>query len=428
MRLFALLTLSVLAIASTARATVSIEFQLGGISVPDGTLAVLVADTLDNGFSDPAAATGAALTPGSTFGDDVVVAVFGENDSVDWSSLTGYAELLAVIDYAELGVAEGQDLILHLFPHRTAGQTIRFGEPHLSYRALPEETSSSNMDFSLPRDGSACLLAALATQQGGNADLSGLDLADLPYDGASPVNRTLSGDDARHTYIIEVSGDGFFSLEGTGAEGLRADLLAPDGEVVASTTGEDLGIHVQLAAGFYSLVIYRETGSGPLAYNFANADSDTRSCIPDLSVGGTPANLIGGGILDGAGGQTITLMAPKARAVTGFARVANKGERPDPIALRGTRGSVQCAISYFGPTGNVTAAITSGGFETDEITSTDDPVALRIAFTPNKRLLVKKKKRKKIVVLKKLFSAQLWADSTTGPSAMDSAKIQVQVR
>lgn len=428
MRFPALLSLSLLALAPAARATVSIEFQLGGISVPDGTLAVLVADTLDNGFSDPSTSTGTSLTVGSTFGDDVVVAVFGENSAVDWSSLTGYAELLAVIDYADLGVAEGQNLILHLFPHRSAGQAIRFGEPHLSYSALPEDTSNSNMDFVLPRDGSACLLAALATQQGGNADLSGLDLADLPYDGGGdPTSRTLSGDDARHTYIIEVTGNGFFSFEGTGAEGLRADLLAPDGSVVASTIGEDLAIYEEIAAGFYTLVLYRESGSGPITYSFTNADSDTRTCIPDLSVGGSLTNLIGGGILNGAGGQTITLTALKAKPVMGYATVANSGERPDRIALRGTRGSTQCAIAYFAPSGNVTAAITSGGFETDEITSTDSPVAIRVAFTPNKRLLVKKKK-KKIIVLRKLFSAQLWADSTTGPAAMDSAKLQVQVR
>ncbi len=56
------------------------------------------------------------------------------------------------------------------------------------------------MGFTLPRDGGAYLLAYLATEHSGNADLAGLDLSTLAYNSApGSINRSLSSATARHT-------------------------------------------------------------------------------------------------------------------------------------------------------------------------------------------------------------------------------------
>ena len=132
------LTLAVgLALVVPASATVSIEFQLGGIEVPAGSIGVLVADADGDGnFTSPSSpeAEGALLSYSEMIGGDVIIAVFSQSGLSGWGTQRGFATQLAVLDYADLGLGEGDDLMLHVFPQRTAGQAIRAGEAHLSYR------------------------------------------------------------------------------------------------------------------------------------------------------------------------------------------------------------------------------------------------------------------------------------------------------
>ncbi len=143
--------LALAACVPNASARVSVEFQFGGLTLPPGTVGVLVADVAGDGFAFPADFPGATLSPGSSFADDIVVAVFSENGSPGWGSAKGFSVHLAGLDYAALGVAEGQQLILHLFPDLAPGGAIRPGEPHLSYRST-QVTANSTMGFALPPD------------------------------------------------------------------------------------------------------------------------------------------------------------------------------------------------------------------------------------------------------------------------------------
>ena len=118
-KLFTLLGLSAF-FTLPASATVSIEFQLGGINAPAGSIGVLVADTGSNGFTAPTSATGAVLSVGEIIGaDDVVVAVFSNSGLPNWGTQKGFAEHFAVLDYTDLGVAVGNSLTLHVFPDRS---------------------------------------------------------------------------------------------------------------------------------------------------------------------------------------------------------------------------------------------------------------------------------------------------------------------
>lgn len=425
------LILAGLGLAGSALATVSIEFQLGGIEVPAGSIGVLVADVDSDGFTDPGSAAGAVLTPGEAFGpDDVVIAVFSNSTLPEWGTQKGFAEHLTVLDYAALGVAAGNPLILHVFPDRNEGDSVRSGEPHLSYRSdqIGQLTSTSNMGFALPADGGAYLLAAIAPDKGGNADLAGLDLRNLPYSsGNGSFDRSLSPSGV-HTYYFELGQSGFLTLEGLGGPGLVAELTGPGGQPVFSGGGDTFSFYETLPAGWYSLVLSRESGgSGDLAYELDFANSDVRFVVPDVAVGSSLSSLIGENVLNGTGNQVLSLVSAKARPVSASATIGNRGQLPDTLAVRGGAGNALCGISFFDGSGNVTAGIVAGTYRTVELVDGDAAASLDVQFSPNKRKLTRKKGRK-TRILKKTFTTFVKADSTQGPASMDSATVRVQTR
>ncbi len=418
-----------------ARATVSIEFQLGGIQVPPGSLGVLAADTGANGFTPPDEAAGATLSVGETLGDDVIVAVFSNRNLPDWANLRGFAEHLAVLDYAalseasSLGVAAGQPLVLHIFPDRMEGDPIRTDEPHLSYTTdeIGDFTPNSTMGFELPADGGAHLLAVIATAQGGEANLDAIDLTELPYGaGSGNFNRGLN-EEALHTYFFELAEAGVLTLQGSGAAALRAELRGPSGQLVASSTGGDFAFVENLAAGFYRLLLFRDGGAaGALPYSFSFADSDLRTVVPDVMVGASMARLVGSNVLNGAPGQFAVLVSRRANRVKGYASVANRGELPNQLELRGSPGNAFCAITYLAP-GNVTAAMLRGTQRTPLATSASAPVNLQIQFTPSKKRLVKKRGKKKVVA-KRTFTSLVRASATGGATGTDAGTIRVKTK
>ncbi len=430
-----LLTLAVgLALAVPASATVSIEFQLGGIEVPAGSIGVLVADADGDGnFTSPLSpeAEGDLLSFGEMIGGDVIIAVFSPSGLAEWGTQTGFATQLAVLDYADLGLGEGDDLMLHVFPQRIAGQAIRAGEPHLSYRTdeIGQLTSNSTMGFSLPADGGAHLLAVIGSGQGGSADLASLDLRNLPYSqGNGSFDRTLGSPAARHTYFFELGASGFLSVDGIGGPGLVVELFGPGGQSVYTGGGAEFALYDTFPAGRYLLVLSREAGaSGELGYELDFANSDVRFVVPDVAVGAGLTLLTGGNVLNGAPGQIASLTSVKANPVSGFATIANRGELPDTLAVRGSAGNALCAISYFNGAANVTAGLLAGTFRTAELVQGDEPVALRVQFAPNKKKLTKKKGRKS-TILTKTFTSLVRADSTQGPAAMDAASINARTR
>lgn len=425
------LILAGLGLACSVRATVSIEFQLGGIEVPPGSIGVLVADVGQDGFTDPFAAPNSVLSPGEAFGpDDIVIAVFSNSALPEWGAQKGFAEHLTVLDYNALGVAVGNPLILHVFPDRAEGDSVRSDEPHLSYRAdqIGQLTSTSNMGFALPADGGAYLLAAIAPDKAGNADLAGLNLQNLPYSsGNGSFDRSLSPT-AVHTYYFELGQSGFLTLEGIGGQGLVAELVGPGGQSVFSGGGDTFAFYDTLPTGLYSLVLSRESGgSGDLAYELDFANSDVRFVVPDVAVGSSLTSLIGENLLNGEGNQTLSLVSSKARPVSASATIGNRGQLPDTLAVRGGAGNALCGISFFDGSGNVTAGIVAGTYRTAELVDGDTPVSLDVQFSPDKRKLTKKKGRK-TKILKKTFTTFVKADSTQGPASMDSATVRVQTR
>lgn len=413
-------------LAAPAFATVTMEFQLGGVQIPAGSVGVLVADTGANGFASPHTSAGTALTPGETIGaDDTIVAVFNPSTLNDFTSGEGFSALVSGLDYSALGVAESQNLIFYVFPDRFADEALRDGEPHVAYTTT-DTTPNSTMDFSLPRDGGSYLLAALGSEVGGNADLAPVDISQFNHTAVgSPVNRSLT-QTAEHSYFFEVTSAGILRIAGTGAAGLRAELYGPDGQLIAEADGNgNFDFEEDLGLGFHTLVVFRNAG-GPtqLAYSLQVTD-EGGVVIPDVSVGNIPSAPIGNDVYGGAG-QLASLVSAKARPVTGFARVGNDGTLSEILAVRGTPGNGFCKINFLAP-GNVTSAMIAGTFRTPQLASSDAPLSMRVQFIPNKKKLTKKR-GKRSVTLRKTFTTSVRASATVSTADADSASIRVQTR
>ncbi len=427
---------SALLLALPAAATVSIEFQIGGIEVPAGSIGVLVADTTGDGFADPSASSG-ILSVGETIGDDVVVAILPASTLPAWGTNQGVAGHV-VIDYAEpelanLGVAAGQPLILHIFPDRAEDDSLRPGEPHLSYRS-EDLTLNSTSAFALPPDGGAYLLAALGPEHYDEdinptpADLSALDIAELPYATGGGLDRSLSTT-ARHTYYFELASSGFLTLEMAAAAEVQARLLGPGGQTVASSNGGKIAFFENLPAGLYRLELFREDGGGSsLAYGLDFAGTDLRTAIADVAVGASLAKLVGNHRLNGAGGQLATLTSKKAKRVTGYATVVNRGDRPShSFKIKAGKKNALFNVAYFDGPRNITANLVKGTHLTAPLAANGAPATIRVQFTPNKKKLVKKKGGK-TKIQRKTFNAAFRADTTQGRASFDTATLRVKTR
>lgn len=420
------------ALISPAMATVSIEFQFGAINVPSGSLGVLVADVNGDGFHSPAAAAPeTALTAGEVIGaDDVIISVFSNTDLGDWNGQNGFADQFAMLDYVALGVAEGQTLILYVFPDRVTDDTLRPGEPHLEYRGedLGDFSSHSNMEFALPADGGAYRLAVLATAVGGDADLAAMDIGEFPVTGSGGTLGRSLGATAEHTYYFDFTGAGAFSLFGVAPAGLVASLYDPAGNLVIESDGTGNFIfNEEIPAGLYTLVLANEPGTGALEYDLDFSSSSLRSVRPDVAVGLSMAGLNGVGVYGTPSGQTIILTSKKAKSVTGMTAVRNTGALPDSLKLSGLAGSSLFAVTYLGPAGNMTAGLIAGTANTPQMDSADIPFTIRTTITPSKKKLLKKRGKRK-VFLKKSHTTMVRATSDFDPGMSDFGVIGVKTR
>ena len=93
------------ALVSSLRADVTIDLQVGPLSGVTAATGILVADTNDDGFANPGPwIAGQTIEAGSFLGstDELIVAVFENNDAAPWPSDTGFAEIITGIDMDKL--------------------------------------------------------------------------------------------------------------------------------------------------------------------------------------------------------------------------------------------------------------------------------------------------------------------------------------
>jgi len=418
-------------LSSPVTASISIEFHLGAVNVPPGSLGVIVADTGGDGFESPSFVPGAPLTPGETLGlNDVVVAVFSNVNIPEWAGRRGFASHFAEIDYTAIGVEEGQPWILYVFPERAVDEPIRTGEPHVAFQPsdLSGVSANSSMGFEMPADGGAYLLAMLDPGAGGTADLSTVDVAPADLDeGEGRLRRDL-GNTARHTYYFEMTRAGFLSISGTGTAGLRGELYHRDGQLIASSDGAlPFWFEEELEAGFHTLVLYRDdAGSGDEPYEIEFESEWVRFVRPDIAIGSNFGNLLTAGQVFAPGAE-VPLVSKKARKVSGVATVSNLGGRPEALAVRATRGTRIFRVTYSSALGNITAGLTTGIYRTPVITAASTPVWVKAGFAPSKkRPLASRGKGSK--TKRKAFSSLILANSVSDPGLYDGGKWKVRTR
>lgn len=434
MKFFSLLAALLAFIPGTSlpvAASISIEFHLGAIDVPAGSLGVIVTDTGGDGFEAPAALPGVPLAPGETLGlNDVIVAVFSNADLPEWAGRRGFASHIAEIDYVTLGLAEGQPWTLYVFPERSAGDPVRTGEPHVAYRPsdLSDLSANSSMGLEMPADGGAYLLALLDSSAGGLADLSTIDIAPANLIGGNGSLQRGLATEARHTYYFEMTQPGFLSISGTGGAGLRAELYHRDGQLVASNNGTlPFWFEGNLAAGYHTLVFYRDDANPGLeSYEIEIASRWVRFVRPDVAIGTDFGNLLTVG-QNTAPGAVIPLVSKKTRKVTGLATLANLGEKPAALSASATRGSRVFRVNYFSPGGNVTAGLTSGTFTTPALTSASTAVWVRAEFKPNKKKS-NGSSGSRGKTKRKIFSSTIIARAQSDPGLYDGGGWRVRAR
>jgi hypothetical protein len=245
--------------------------------------------------------------------------------------------------------------------------------------------------------------------------------------GIAPFARDILAGD-RQLFHFSLTGPRIVSLAATGGASLRAELFDDEGNLIASFNGDsDFDLEQLLLAGDYAFHVFRQDDMGTSQSFALEIDASVVAASrPDLAVGASAARLQGIGIYAPAS-QSAALISKKAKAVTAYAGLSNRGNLPDILKGSATGGSALFAVSYFGPTGNITAGLLTGAYTTPEMDENTAPVAIRATIKPNKKKLTKKN-GKKTMILKKTHLLSLRLSSTFDPSIEDAATIRVQTK
>ncbi len=268
-RAFSLLALAIVLAPQSGRASVTFEFQLGAVPIPGNSLGVIVADTGADGFTSPNQAAGTVLTAGNPMGagNDRIISVFPITAGDPFTGGGGFAEFVGPLDYAALGVVEGQALIFYAFPGRAPGSEIRSGETFVSFRTEQAGQLIGNMDFTLPEDGGSYSLGVLEPALGGGADFTGL----LP---ATPLMAVEDSPDLIVGKRLELQ------LEGTGNPSLYIVRGLPPGLRLDPRTG--------LISGRL-----RKAGTFQLKVSMRNSAGTSGPLLVGMEVASLPAEVIG---------------------------------------------------------------------------------------------------------------------------------------
>lgn len=266
----------------------------------------------------------------------------------------------------------------------------------------------------------------------GSVTITASQAGNSEYHDATPVARTFNVSLASQTLTFDSPGDRFLSeiltLAATGGgsgSGLVYEVVSGPGVI---TNGNELSF----------------TGGGDVTVRVSQAGDDLHAAAdpvehtfavllprPDVAVGRSPSSLVGSEVY-APSVQLASLVSTKARPVTGFLALGNRvvlpdGRAADAVVLRGGRGNAFFKVAYLAPTGNETAAVLAGTYQTPLVDADDAAVPLRSVVTPNKKKLTKQKGRTK-VILRKTLVLPLSASSSLDPAIQDAASIRVQTK
>ncbi|MAS93757.1 MAG: hypothetical protein CMO55_11250 [Verrucomicrobiales bacterium] len=268
-------TLAMAALVSSLRADVTIDLQVGPLSGVTAATGILVADTNDDGFANPGPwIAGQTIEAGSFLGstDELIVAVFENNDAAPWPSDTGFAEIITGIDMDALGLTEGTDLMIIWLT--AAGQG---GNP---LAAQTKVYCLQDPSFVFPADGATISIASLTPAIGGSLSENDVEEGDT---GDAPLAIRINSGESESIGSGESS---FFTFQtGGGGDGVMV-MLESDGEVeseVFDSSGHSMGtideFNGVVPAGRYFVKVTESSGVGPANVTVRVVSSGYR---PDL--------------------------------------------------------------------------------------------------------------------------------------------------
>jgi hypothetical protein len=132
-------------------------------------------------------------------------------------------------------------------------------------------------------------------------------------------------------------------------------------------------------------------------------------------------------LFDSVTGKSLDLKSKRAAKVNAIVEVSNQGNLPETLLVRGANGDRFFDVSYQGAAGNVTAAVTSGRYQTPVLSETSAAVSIRMEVTPNRRLLEKSSDRR-LVYLQKKIALTMRATSTSDAAIIDAATVRVETQ
>lgn len=235
----------------------------------------------------------------------------------------------------------------------------------------------------------------------------------------------LRGD--RKVFRFTLGDPRFVDFSGGGDPDLLVELYDGEGELIASFVGH-FDFEELLREGNYELHLSlpSEGGNDPVPFDLGIDAGERAFARPDVMVGSGASPTTGAGSYLPSP-QRAAALSRRARRVNGSLAVANRGNLPVRLAVRGGGGNAFFAVSYLGAGGNVTAAMLTGRHLTPEIDSSRAPDRQTVRVTPNKRKLTKKKGRR-VTIARKTLTLSIGASAVGAKASPDAAAIRVQTK
>ena len=255
-----------LVFSQTLSAKITIQVNLGGdLSIPDGTVGVLVADRSSNGFLSPAhsSAVGTKLEAGEQIGlsDDLIIGVVQSSTS-EFTGGSGFVGVLRGIDYADFQLQPGMLMSFYWFPGiTTPGASLSDTSTFETFTTPNASNLASSINFVLPAARGVFDLGYLDAANGGNISVgnpgangthtngtAGVDDSVLPGGGGSPLDPSGSLPADPNLADIDWTDQAKGRYQGlVNGEGLR--IL---GEITVSiSTGGRLSVQIATVDGSY---------------------------------------------------------------------------------------------------------------------------------------------------------------------------------
>jgi hypothetical protein len=299
----------------------------------------------------------------------------------------------------------------------TTGNTGVFTLP---VTGLTQSTGYTFKAYAINSEGTAYSSVASFLTLSTDANLGGLVLDGF---GFSPAFANTTA-----TYAATVQrSDGTVLIRPTSAHS-GASLFARvngGGWVPVSSGSLSLPLPLEFGDNLVEVRVIAQDGATEQLYSLEVFRNQPR---PDAMVGRSVAFMGGANVYSSSYAQQLLLVATRARAVSGYVAVANRGNRPDRFNYRGNGDNRYFKVEYRNATGAlVSASVKAGLYRTSEMEPSAPVEWLRVTVTPVKKLIVVKG-RKKTVTLRKAHTAHINATSVLDPAVRDGVSIRVETR